>query len=123
MKKLIFISICILSFATGWGNPPLWIGANTTPITVSGGGDTAITINRVLLVEFVTFNGQDSTVAISYNQFRNYKQWLAKNPIATDVPTYTPTFKIPSGQNVTLNYILQQAKTYFVGLGYNVNIQ
>jgi len=121
--KTILTILSILISVYCFANPPLWIAPNTKTITVSGGGDTAITINRVLLVEFVTYNGQDSTAQVSFNQFRNAKQWKAANPIATDVPVTVPAIKIPQGQAVTLNYILQQARAYYLSLGYSANIQ
>lgn len=122
MKKILVISL-LFTAIIGFANPPLWVAGNTTPITVSGGGDTAITINRILLVEFVTYNAEDSTATVTFNQFRNRNQWAAHNQIRTDVPVTAPPVKIPAGQPVTLTYILQQARQYFIGLGYSVNIQ
>jgi len=122
MKKIIFILVYILSISA-YAYHPLLLAPNTTQINVVGAGDTVITLNRLLLVERVTYTGIDSIANVTFTSYRNNKQFANNNSIQTDVPLTSPPIKIPAGQNVTLNYILQQAKAYYAGLGYLVNIQ
>lgn len=122
MKKLLFV---FLLFATAYSfaTPPLLIKPGAATINVKGAIDTAITMKRLLLVEFVVYNGIDSTVNVSFSAYANAKEYARGNTIATNIPTVIAPFKLAGGSSSTIEDILKHAKEYYVALGYNVGVQ
>ncbi len=127
MKKIIFILLSVISITTysQTAKLGLLLAPNTTQINVIGAGDTAITIARLLLAKEVHFNGIDSSVDISFTPFRNVKEYRKASAFTvTDVNTGKQFYKVPAANLSDYDsYALQQAKAYYVSLGYFVNIQ
>ena len=117
MKKLL----ALLLFATAYSfaTPPLLLKPNTATINIEGTpSDTVVTLPRLLLVEYITYSGFDSTVTVSFNSYFNLKEYRAGRSIKTNIPLSVPPFKNVVGGSATLTLILQQARQYYISLGY-----
>lgn len=126
MKKLLFILISFVSVNSFSQNKlGLLLAPNTKQIVVNGSGDTTIIVKRLLLAKSVHFNGIDSSVDVTFTPFRNLKEYRKAQPFnVTDVNVSTQYYKVPPANLADYDtYVLQQAKAYYISLGYSVNIQ
>ena len=122
MKKLLF-ALLLFTASIASATPPILIRPNAATINVSGAIDTAITINRLLLVEYIRYDGTDSTINVTFTAYANTKELARRNTISTNVPLVIAPFKLPDGTNVTRLNILQYIKQYYEALGYLANPQ
>ena len=122
MKKLL--SILLFATAYSFANPPLLLRPNAATINLQGTPtDTAVTLPRLLMIETITYSGQESTFIVSFAPYVNLKEYRKGNSVNTNVPLNVPKFKVVGGSATTINNILQQARQYYIGLGYLAAIQ
>lgn len=115
MKKTLFILSVLFSLNASAG---ILITPSTKQIYLDG--DSSVTFKKVYLVEKVFWDGSDSSVAISFTAYRKEGGKLFG---VTDIRTAPQYYKVPQGELNIVKYALQQAKFYFIQLGYAASIQ
>ena len=115
MKKIFLLSILFYSLNASAG---ILLLPNVKQIYLDG--DSSVTFSKVYLVEKVTYDGVDSSAAVT---FTAYKKEGGKLFGVTDIPTAPQYYRIPEGETNIIKYCLQQAKIYFTNLGYFANIK